>query len=167
MHESVDRFIEEQVAELGLADSAVLEVGSLDLNGSIRHHFVGQYVGLDIVAGPGVDQVYDGEAIPFISSSVPTVVCAETLEHAAEFWYLSAEIVRVLAHGGWLLLTTRANGFPDHAVPHEDGGAGPDRWRFMPGALAEMFERFGLVDVQEWPDPQAPGVFLRGRKPSS
>lgn len=166
MHQSVDDFVGEQVAQLGLAGSATLEVGSLDLNGSIRHHFLGEHVGLDIYDGPGVDVVYDGDVMPWPDDAWPAVVSAETLEHAAEFWTLAAEMVRVLAPGGWLILTTRANGFPDHAVPHEDGGAGADRWRFMPGALRELFERLGLVLVQEWPDPQAPGIFLIGRKPS-
>ena len=41
---------------------AVLEVGLCDINGSARHvlrHLASSYTGIDIVAGPGVDEVLD------------------------------------------------------------------------------------------------------------
>ena len=169
MHESVDAWVGKQVSELGLRFASVLEVGSRDLNGSVRHWFAGEYVGVDVYPGEGVDvvvpEVNSLARLDLVMERVEVVVCSETLEHARRFWDLCMEMVAVLGRDGWLLLTTRANGFPDHAVPHDQHGAGGDWWRFMSGALTMLFTDLGLVDVEEWEDPQAPGVFLRGRKP--
>jgi hypothetical protein len=64
----------------------VLEVGSLDINGSIRGLFSGcDYVGLDLEEGPGVDFVGEGQSVDFADSSFDAVVSAECFEHNP-FW---------------------------------------------------------------------------------
>ena len=42
-----------------LEDASVLEIGSYDVNGTVRKLFAaaGHYVGVDLVEGPGVDVV--------------------------------------------------------------------------------------------------------------
>ncbi len=152
MHASVDEWVGGVVAHEGLAGRHTLEVGSYDVNGSVRHHFQGCYTGLDIVPGPGVDVVYDGLSIPFDRGTFPVVVSTEMLEHCRSFWQVCAEMVRVLAYQGTLIVTARGNTFALHNEP--------DRWRFMPGALSEVFEDLGLDDIEELPDTLAPGVFV-------
>src|SRR5688500_18941281 len=63
-----------------------LEVGALDVNGSIRHFFgwAEVYDGLDIVDGPGVDIVADARTwIP--PGTYDVVVSTEVLEHVADW----------------------------------------------------------------------------------
>ena len=43
-------------------NASVLEVGSLNINGSVREFFTGgDYLGLDVGAGPDVDLVCEGQ----------------------------------------------------------------------------------------------------------
>lgn len=69
----------------------IVEIGSLDINGSARRLFpLARYVGLDRVAGRGVDLVVD--AIDYRPAQpVDMVICCEVLEHC-ERW---AQIVAV------------------------------------------------------------------------
>lgn len=60
----------------------VLEVGSLDLNGSIRplfSHCV--YVGVDLGPGPGVDVIAAGEDLTYPDNSFDVVASCECFEH--------------------------------------------------------------------------------------
>lgn len=152
MHESIQAF----VASYELT-GPTLEVGSLYVNGGVRDLCPEPYTGIDIVDGPGVDQVYDGHQIPFPDGQFSTVICVEVFEHCENPCELAAELVRVLAPGGVALVSARGPGFPLH---HE-----PDRWRYMPGALAELFSRHGCVTA-EMPDPQEghPGSLVHAVK---
>lgn len=160
MHESVREFIAREAPYL---QAPVLEVGSLDVNGTVRDLFPHPSLawGVDIVAGPGVDQVIDGTTLPLRDAPDQeprwgAVVACEVFEHVADPVRMADEIVRVLRPGGRVLVTARGVGFAYHNPP--------DRWRFMPGALAELFDRLGCRSM-EWPDPQAPGWFVRAEKP--
>ena len=64
MHESVLSFVELQVSSLGVADKRALEIGSANVNGSVRSNFTGPYLGIDLAPGPGVDLVVPGGLIP-------------------------------------------------------------------------------------------------------
>lgn len=152
MHHSVQLYVKEH---LYLLDAPVLEVGSYNVNGSVRELCPTPYVGCDIVEGPGVDIVYDGDTLPAEDESVATVLCLEVFEHAANPVRLAEEIVRVLMPGGTALVTARGVGFGYHNPP--------DRWRYMPGALEELFSRQGCT-TDEIPDPQADGWFVEVRK---
>lgn len=165
MHDSVREFI----AQNGqLLTPPVLNIGSYDVNGSIRDllPMPDRSWGVDIVAGPGVEEVYNGRDLPLPrpeqrygdSDLWGAVVCTEVYEHLEDPIAMTREILRVLQPGGWALITARAPGFAMHDSP--------DRWRYMPGALSEIFDREGQCRCMEWPDWQCPGVFVRAIKPS-
>ena len=63
MHQSVLNFVKEMVDRYGLAGKAVLEVGSYDVNGTVRPLFNGPYLGCDITVGPSVDVVADAQSL--------------------------------------------------------------------------------------------------------
>lgn len=163
MHPSVDEWVGAMVSARGLADPAyrVLEVGSFDVNGSVRPHFAGvaEYIGLDIRPGPGVDVVVDEQAyaFQFPRGWIDVVVSTEMLEHCLRPWSEVNKMAAVLRPGGFLLLTTRGFGFGVHDHPR-------DFWRFSTGAVALLLDDAGL-DV-EWlsedTDPLSPGVFAMG-----
>jgi SAM-dependent methyltransferase len=153
VHESVRTWIAAESA--GLREKHVLEIGSRDENGTIRDLFTGTYIGIDMRAGPSVDRVMDAHEIHFKTGTFDVVICAEVLEHDAAFWLTLAEAGRVLVPGGHLLLTTRGNGFAEHAYPS-------DYWRFMPASASRLAELAGCAVLSSQADPQAPGVFLHG-----
>jgi SAM-dependent methyltransferase len=162
MHESVLAFGTSAITAEMVAGKRVLEVGSLNVNGSLRAHVEAlnpaQYFGIDLQDGPGVDQVITCEEIlPLNVEQWDLIVCTEMLEHA-ENWRAAVNAMKeMLATGGWLLLTTRSVGFPFHEYPG-------DHWRFGPGDMAVMFADFCLHTLDN--DTQAPGVFVLVQKPA-
>lgn len=158
MHNSVLEWGKAQIAKYGLADKSVLEVGSLNVNGSLRPYFTGEYLGIDMRAGKGVDVVAQGQDLIFMSLRVDVVVCTEMLEHDATFWVTLDGIERVLNPGGYLLLTTRGIGFPKHSHPS-------DYYRFTTEAVRGLLTRIGLEVLSCDDDPEQSGVLAVGHKP--
>lgn len=146
-----------QVDKHALAPRSTLEVGSLDVNGSVRSLFSGAYLGLDMREGPGVDIVGTADRLPFSDGAFDVVVSTEMLEHDPAPWLSLAEMGRVLRKGGHLLLTTRGNGFGEHNEPS-------DYWRFMPASRTRLLELAGCKAVELAMDPEVPGVFAHGVK---
>lgn len=97
---------------------SVVEIGSRDINGSVRHLFSGDYCGLDLEPGPGVDLVCD--AVLYDAPPVDIVVCLEVLEHAPEPARVVAAAKRLLRRGGLLILTAACDPRPAHSG--HDGG---------------------------------------------
>lgn len=158
MHQSVMDFVAEQVNEYSLANKRTLEVGSRNVNGSVRSLFSGDYVGVDLVSGPGVDICCPAADLPFEDGEFEVVVSTEMLEHDLTFWLSLGEMVRVLGSGGFFVLTTRGNGFPKHDWP-------ADHYRFSTDAISGLFRFFGVVPlVVVEDDPSSPGVLAVGRK---
>lgn len=160
MHASVMTFVEETVNRYGLAGAAdILEVGSLDVNGTVRGLFHGRYVGVDILPGKGVDHVnVAGEPLPFDQGRFDVVVSTETLEHDPAPWVTVPEMGRVLKRDGYLILTARGNGCGFHHPP--------DYWRYMPMGFERLLDLAGLTPLVIRDDPQDPGVFAVARKPA-
>jgi ubiquinone/menaquinone biosynthesis C-methylase UbiE len=136
----------------------VLEVGSFNVNGTIRPFFSqGGYIGCDIAKGPGVDVVLDDpRRLPFESDRFDVVVSTEMLEHAEFPDEILAEMARVCRPAGVVLVTTRSPGFPHHNPP--------DYRRYTMAELVAALERAGFEHVVVEADPQVPGVFGVGRK---
>lgn len=158
MHESVMQWVGSKIREYNLSGRKTLEVGSLDVNGSVRPLFESaDYVAVDMVDGPGVDIVMNAHNLRFPSETFDVVICSEMLEHDDAFWVSMGEMGRVLRVGGILVLTARGNGFPEHAYPE-------DYWRFMPVSFGLLFDLAGCAPLEVCLDPQVPGVFGIGHK---
>lgn len=155
MHPSVMDWVGRQVNLYELAEKDVLEVGSRNYNGTVRHLFRGKrYLGIDMDDGPDVDLVAIASDIPFEDESFDVVVTTEMLEHDPYFWLSMKEMSRVLRKDGYMLLTTRGIGFPYHEYPG-------DYWRFTEDAIRHLFKYAGLLPLEIVPDPfpEHSGVF--------
>jgi SAM-dependent methyltransferase len=141
----------------------VLEVGSYDVNGSVRSIVErgepALYVGIDQEDGPGVDRVLnitDMVAV-FDTDAFDYVISTEVLEHAPRWADCIAAMIEVLKPGGTLIITTRSVGFPYHPYP-------VDVWRYSVDGLMHALHRAGLACLGS-SDPEAPGVFVTAVKP--
>jgi len=107
----------------------ILEIGSMDVNGSIRDFrpASGYYVGLDLAPGKGVDIVTNSAArLPFKSGAFRLVVSSSAFEHDAMFWMTFLEMCRVLQPSGYIYINAPSRGYL-HSYPI-------DAWRFFPDA---------------------------------
>jgi len=165
MHPSVMEWVSKKVEQYNLAAprNCVLEVGSRNVNGSVRPIFNGvrQYVGVDLVAGPDVDVVLNAHQLTsgFVGRSFDVVVSTEMLEHDCEFWTSLTMMGEVLKPGGFLLLTARGNGFWVHNYP-------ADYFRFLPQSFHHLLSLAGceVLEITEDWYPGHTGVFGLGRK---
>jgi SAM-dependent methyltransferase len=164
MHPSAYEFATTALKPPDVEHARVVETGAYDYNGSVRDAVLAMvplsYTGTDVQPGPGVDLVCPAEDLPEAlgDAAADVVISTEMLEHAHNWRAAMAGMVRLLAPGGLLVLTTRSAGFPYH--PHPG-----DFWRYSLEQMAGIAAACGLdVDRLE-DDPGAPGVFLRARKP--
>jgi len=95
----------------------VLDVGSWDINGSARTLFEDcDYVGSDLMPGPGVDVVGPGEALTFPDDYFDVVLSCECFEHNPMWQETLANMIRMLKPGGLLLLTCATTGRAEHGT---------------------------------------------------
>jgi SAM-dependent methyltransferase len=162
VHESVMIFGAEILTAVDVQAKSVLEVGSMNVNGSLREHVrslaPSRYVGVDFMAGDGVDVICDACCLEqrFGKGAFDAVISTEMLEHAEDWRGAINAMKSVLRPGGILLLTARGPGFPLHGYPH-------DWHRFTVQDFRRMFADFEICILKE--DPQYPGVLFLGRKP--
>jgi SAM-dependent methyltransferase len=128
--------------------SEIVELGSQNVNGSLRDHCPAgaRYVGMDMAPGNGVDLVVTpGEPFPLANDSVDAAVTSSVFEHDVCFWETFLDLVRVLRPGGLLYINAPSN-YAFHRYP-------VDCWRFYPDAghaLKLWAARRGLgVDLLE------------------
>ena len=161
MHDSVREWVGAKTRQYDFGGADVLEVGSLDVNGTVRDLFTGarSYTGVDFRAGPGVDRVMNAHRLEFADDAFDVVVSTEMLEHDDAFWESMREMGRVLKPRGVLIVTARGNGFMPHGYPH-------DYWRFMPESVEKLLALAGCEPLEVTQDWQGghPGVFGLGRK---
>ncbi|MGR1222585.1 methyltransferase domain-containing protein [Aeromonas veronii] len=107
----------------------VVEIGSQDVNGSLKDFFVCQeninYTGLDFATGKNVDIVIDDPyLLPLNNESVDVIISSSCFEHSEFFWLSFCEMLRVLKVGGLVYINVPSNGYI-HRYP-------VDCWRFYP-----------------------------------
>jgi len=165
MHVSVLDFFMRSVDCGEFAGRRVLEVGSKFVNGSVRpliERFCRprEYNGIDIEAGKYVDVILPAERLVehFGPESFDAVISTEVLEHVFDWRTVVNNMKAVLKPGGLIYLTTRSRGFHYHAYPH-------DYWRYEIEDMEKIFGDFEIIALEK--DWEAPGVFLKARKPTS
>lgn len=119
-------------------DAKFLEIGSRNINGAPERR-VSSYIGIDLIAGLGVDIVADAHNIPFDGEHFDYCICAETLEHDKAPWITAKEIHRVTKPGGLVIVTVPGIAFPRHDFPS-------DYWRFTADGLALLFKDFDIME---------------------
>ena len=140
----------------------VLEVGSLDVNGSVRGDIMAlgpaEYIGIDIRPGPGVDVICDaGDLVArFGEDAFDLVISTELLEHARDWRRIVSNIKRVTKPGGVLIVSTRSYGVDFHRRPF-------DYWRYEKEDFTAIFSDVLVEDLQL--DPTDPGLLITARKP--
>jgi Methyltransferase domain len=165
LHPSVQAFVERTLTAEHVTGRRVLEVGSYDVNGSVRPYIEtlqpAEYLGVDAAPGPRVDEVVDCEQL---STQVgyaawDVVVTTEMLEHVRDWRSCMLQLLYATKLGGLLLVTTRSPGFPYH--PHPE-----DHWRYTKAHMHSILAALQLEAISVEDDKATtPGVFVLARRP--
>lgn len=141
----------------------VLEVGSQNVNGSIRPwlEFMQpqKYLGIDIEPGPGVDKILSIHDLATTYGRTPfdLVLCTEVLEHVADWRSAIRNLKAACKPGGYLIITTRRPGFPRHEHPN-------DYWRYTANFLQAAFQDWEVLQTR---DLLGHGVAIITKKPET
>lgn len=150
--------------------SFILDVGSMDVNGSLKSCAPAdaRYFGVDKEPGKGVDMVLeDPYSLPFKDGVFDIVVSSSALEHDPMFWLSFLEFARVLKTGGHIYINVPSNGWY-HANPidawrcYPDAGVALQNWARRQGHDISLLESF-IAPRQEviWNDYVM--IFVKGQ----
>lgn len=96
------------------APRSVIEIGSRNINGGVRDLFGdADYLGVDLMEGPGVDLVADAAQVDLPAADL--VVTTEALEHYPDPKAVIDAVYRALVPGGALIATMAGPGRHPHS----------------------------------------------------
>jgi SAM-dependent methyltransferase len=128
----------------------ILEIGSYIGGFNIRslNPENGEYIGVDLSKGPGVDIVLTDEyVLPFKNEEFDFIISSSCFEHIDFFWVSFLEIMRVLKKDGLFYLNAPSNG-DFHRYPVDcwrffpDSGHALNKWGKKNGYNCELIEQY-------------------------
>ncbi len=148
------RFVEIASSHLarGWTGLSVLEIGSHNVNGSVRPYFLGsEYVGVDLSEGKDVDVVGSGHEVAFPDGSFDLTICCECFEHNPRWLETFANMYRMTKAGGVVIVTCASRGRREHGTarssPEESPGTTSLGWNYYRNLNRPDFER--RLDLRE------------------
>ena len=139
----------------------IIEIGARDMNGSLQTYIKAQnpkeYIGIDIIDGPGVDLICNATELiqHFEKDSFDLIIATEVLEHITDWKKAISNFKQLLKKNGILFVTTRSRLFPFHGAPY-------DFWRYSIEDMKNIFSDLDIEVLEK--DPLEPGVFLKAIK---
>lgn len=136
----------------------VIEIGSYDVNGSVRDLFPdAEYTGIDVRPGRGVDVVADGATYKH-PAPVQAVVCCEALEHAENADAVMRNAYKLLDSTGIFIMTAAG---PTRGAHGNDGGhVGNEFYRNIDReTLTGWLEDAGFTDYYIDEDTRAGDIY--------
>jgi SAM-dependent methyltransferase len=99
-------------------NTRVIEMGSLDINGTVRDFFDAPelYIGIDLAEGPGVDIVAEAQDYRGELGTFDVAISAECFEHNP---YWKETFINMYNHvhpGGLIIFTCAGEGRPEHGT---------------------------------------------------
>jgi SAM-dependent methyltransferase len=125
-------------------EGKVSEIGSLNINGSIRDFFKAvEYTGFDVAAGPGVDEVQQGQLITSPTGYYDVTVSAECFEHNPYWVETFANMLRITKPGGLIIFSCATTGRQEHGTvrtsPHDSPLTNKLGWSYYKNLDANNF----------------------------
>jgi SAM-dependent methyltransferase len=155
------KFVEQELPAESVVGKSILEVGSLNVNGTVRDYLLSlqpeSYLGVDIEEGNCVDEVCNAENLVerYGETHFDIVVTTEMMEHVFDWRKVISNLKRVCKKNGIIIITTRSEGFPYHGFP-------ADFWRFSILDFAVIFDDCNILALKK--DLAEPGVFVKVQK---
>jgi SAM-dependent methyltransferase len=121
----------------------VLEVGSQNINGSVREAFHDQcdYIGIDLGMAKDVDWVIPGELVELPDGWADVVVSTECFEHCVDWHKVFLNMLRIARKGALIIVTAASHGRPVHGTLDSEQGSSP--------FTASYYKNLGVDDFIE------------------
>jgi len=105
----------------------VLEIGSQDINGTVRDFFQkgANYLGLDLGMAKGVDWTIPGELVELPDQWASICISTECFEHAASWEQILMNMIRITRTNGLLILSIAGHGRATHGTVDSEVGSSP------------------------------------------
>jgi SAM-dependent methyltransferase len=146
----------------------VLDIGSFDVNGNEKPWFDDcNFIGLDLLPGPGVDVVCPANEYNAPDKSFDTIISCECWEHNPFYKESILNAIRMLKNGGYFIWTCATTGRPVHGTKTQDNidrsrnvtaqGNTTDNWKTMPNVERddwdnEYYKNITEEDIREFCD---------------
>ena len=122
----------------------ILEVGSLDINGTVRYlfKFAKSYIGIDLIDGNNVDLVLDGSNIQKLSKKFDLIISCECFEHAMNWKDIFNIMILNNKKNSIIILTLASTGRIEHGTTRSG------KWQ-SPGSKDEYYQNLTEKDFYE------------------
>jgi SAM-dependent methyltransferase len=128
-------------------DVTVLEIGSLNINGTVRDFFhPTTYLGVDVGEGPGVDLVAEGQMLEYPDDSFDITISAECFEHNPHWGATFANMHRMAKTA--VIFTCASDGRAEHGTTRSAPESSPltIQWDYYANLNEEDFREHFDID---------------------
>lgn len=138
----------------------VLEIGSYNVNGSIKGHIMSlkpkTYIGTDMREGPNVDLVCDVDDVlsKFGKGSFDLIVSMDAFEHIEHWKKAVSNLKNVCKPNGKILITTVSKGYGKHDYPY-------DYWRYETKDMEYIFSDCNIEKIEQISDKFTIAISVR------
>lgn len=124
----------------------ILEIGSHDVNGSLRNIFSGsEFTGVDLSPGEGVDVVASGHEVEFQDDSFDLTISSECFEHNPYWAETFQNMYRMTKKSGLVAITCASRGRFEHGTTRSGASASPGTdavgWNYYRNLNKKDFEK--------------------------
>ena len=107
--------------------SKILEIGSQNINGTVRDFFknADQYIGIDLGAADGVDWTIPGELIELSTGWSDVTISTECFEHAQGWADVFLNMIRITRPTGLIIITCASDGRSAHGTLDSEAKCSP------------------------------------------
>lgn len=152
--------VEELFVRTHMPNIRILEVGSYDVSGSVRQFFAGcEYIGADLIQGPGVDLVCSGHQIEFDDCSFDMALSSECFEHNPYWLETFMNMHRMTKPGGLVVFSCASRGRPEHGTIRTSSGKS-----FSPGTAAEGWDYYKNLNRSDFENALNMGKLFSAHK---
>jgi len=118
--------ISKEIKPSGWNGEKILEIGSHDVNGTVRNLFVGSsYLGADLSQGVNVDVVASGHELKFEDGYFDVTLSCECFEHNPFWMETFKNMIRMTKSSGLIIMTCATKGRLEHGTSRTTPTASP------------------------------------------
>lgn len=131
-------------------DVSVVEIGSLNINGTVRDFFTKpySYTGIDLIEGKDVDIIIPGK--DYEVYGIETVISTECFEHDKDWKETFANMIKMTRSGGLVLFTCASEGRHEHGTTRTSPADSPATTDYYENRTQKDFEEaFAIKDIFE------------------